>query len=156
MIPTRSQARSRGHGHHVTWHCACSRRAVWWSQLLRRVWCWRRCRRGRSRGAAWVSQVPSLRRVWCRGRGHAASPAARAVSLGLPHPMRHFAVPPTTAPTTSPCPLQLHASRLSHRVWCCRRCCRTVRCRGRGCHAACGTIAVVVPCGVVVVVVRAW
>src|SRR6266851_2183855 len=47
-------------------------------------------------------------------------PAARTVSLGLRHHMRHVAVPLAAACTALPCPLWLHAPR---------RCARSSFCR---------------------------
>jgi hypothetical protein len=40
------------------------------------VWC-----RGRGRCAAWMSRVPSLRRLWCRGHSHALRGVVVAVIL---------------------------------------------------------------------------
>jgi hypothetical protein len=79
------------------------------SLFLRHVWC---CRRRRGLCAVWVLPPPSLRHMWCRGRGHCAA-CGVAAAVVVPRVV----------------------SRL--RLW--LRSLRHVQCRGRGHCTACGS-----------------
>jgi hypothetical protein len=114
--------------------------AVFAPRVLHHVWC-----RGCRRCAAWVSQVPSLRRVWCCSCCRRAARGIAGAVVGLHGVAVVVAVDALRecrgcghcAVCGSPLPFLCHVWCRGHgrrAVWCCGRggCRRAARCRSHG------------------------